>query len=437
MAVNIGEAVGMSTILPSDQGRLFSSIIGRNKDRGARENIAKAKKQESIIKPSDFKVEYSQWNLPALADKERDEQMAIYDQIARGVSTNDVDFAKSVAAYKFNNAERKSLDKSYGEYISNPNYIKEQGFIKIASDPKSTWDDVYRAAESLRTKGFIFTPEGRGRIAPTLNYTPKLDFKPDDYDEVIATDSKGNPIIEQAGRNGDFYYVKKKVLKDEPKQLAFEILTQRDPKWHDVLTYGLDDATLSDTTAVQNKIADESRKLIQAQEEGGYRLDLRAPYRPPQASAAERNSKPRLSGNTATLGNAKWTFYSEGDTEIWTPSRTDVSENKVLDFEDGKGNIVKGRVKSITSDKGGTPVINVITVVDEVETEVAVPYKGKKDGTGNNIGKIKNEFNADPYQIKKLITGSLEHSTEATTGTTATGVKSSINPPPCKFRGNP
>lgn len=149
---------------------------------------------------------------------------------------------------------------------------------------------------------------------------------------------------------------------------------------------------------------------------------------------AAAKSAPHVSGNTATIGNAKWTYFSDGNQEIFTPSRTDVSENKLFDFERQKGSVkeqITGRLKNIVIGKDNKPEIHVIVSKDfettegkivKQDVEEIVPYNP------NNIGKIKNEFNANPYEIRKMFTGGSNIvPTSTTTGTTAKGTTSNVS----------
>lgn len=153
------------------------------------------------------------------------------------------------------------------------------------------------------------------------------------------------------------------------------------------------------------------------------------------AAPKEDKSKPKVSGNTLTVGNNVWTRRVLDDgKETFVISKTDVTNNKPLDFEgvtrkDENGNdlidpetkqktskdiIVTGYPTQIEKSSDGKRFI--ITVID------ADGNATKVDMTPRNSDKIKNEYGLNPFEARKLITGGLDVG-EAGVGTAVTGVK--------------
>lgn len=434
MATSTGRGYSYGAKLPRDNASvgIIDSYARREARRQEREGA------RALATLDDFSIDYSKW-LPAWG---------------REAATIHTDLVNKFNTYLTENprtaANRIQLDaveakRKVGELFASNNaamgygkldgskYYVENDLVSETRNPKSTFGSISEVAKKYKLKGInaddtgLFSAPLVERADVVAKFEPAVDYD----EEVVRQESAGIPNHVRVW----------KQLRTTPAAIDRETMQNKaNPKIALALQYEMSDAEKQQAAADQSgQVLDSlltskiKERVIKQAPVGGMRFNDEQ-FSVPQPTAAERDRQPRVSGNTVTLGNAKWSYYSDGNKETWTPSRTDVTENKVFDFTDKDGKLVSGRVRAIESVKGGTPEIKIVIkekriIKDsdppkeiDVDIEKTVPYRGTEKGY--NIGKIKNEYNADPYMIRKLVTGSLEVPKGEIVGTTATGVKS-------------
>lgn len=428
MAYNIGEAVALSTKLPSDQGRAFSSIIQRNQDQSYRQRAAQQQKELATL--DDFKIDYTKW-LPAwgkeaaVIQKDLVNKFHQYQQENPRTAANRLELDKIDANRKLGDlwAGNQNAKDQYLKLQANPKFYYESEVGNAITDPKLSMSEVYGKVSKYSDKGIQMTPEGGFSFMAVEkgDYAPYTKF--DKYEEVETEVKSDVPYHKKF----DVTIVAPKeqvearvhALASDPTFQAEQLLYRATKEEKEFLKANPEKA--------EEYIFQKAREIIQPSYSAIREAPIRVAYaRPLQESAAEKKARPKISGNSVEFGNSKWTYFADGNEETYTASRTDVSENKVFDWEKitTKGiEPVSGRFKKITIGKDNVPKIHIVEVADGDDgEEMVVQY------TANNIGKIKNEFNANPYEIRAMFTGGANVVPKNTqTGTAAKGTTSNVN----------